>query len=109
MPLLIAELQAVTRYIPACASSAGESYTVHVVACSSLLALVEVDAGNLSVAQPLYCLPNYFTSGPCLGGRVRQERTPFGASGRYLPQVPISERYKVTFSARDEAAVLATA
>lgn len=105
MPLLIAELQTVTRYIPACASSAAESYTVHVVACSSFLAI----AGNLSVAQPMYCLPNYFTSEPCLGGRVRQERTSFGASGRYLPQVPISERYKVTFSARDEAAVLATA
>ena len=81
MPVFVSERQAVTRYIPACTSSAGESYSVHVVARSSLLTCAETTDNKALVFPPLICLMYYFTHGSRLSGRVQQEWTPFRASG----------------------------
>lgn len=56
MPVFVAERQTVTCYIPACASSADESCTAHVVACSSFLACAEAVDGKVLAFPPLFCL-----------------------------------------------------
>lgn len=60
MPVFVAERQAVTRYIPVCASSVGESYTTHVVACSSLCARAEASDIYISVSFPAAVLFDAF-------------------------------------------------